>query len=105
MLSRANDHGCHDPCSEQHGSRQPWSWLILNVGQNMRYVTALIGSILLITFCACRPDSTTSRNALLQKDRVVLGSKGCVFVQLGSQRGWLKIVLDKSDPYTGTVVV
>src|SRR6186713_107419 len=33
--ARANDHGCHDPCSEQHGSRQPRSWLILNVGQNM----------------------------------------------------------------------
>jgi hypothetical protein len=32
--ARANDHGCHDPCSEQHGSRQPRSWLILNVGQN-----------------------------------------------------------------------
>src|SRR5688572_31136443 len=31
--ARANDHGCHDPCSEQHGSRQPWSWLILNVRQ------------------------------------------------------------------------
>jgi hypothetical protein len=31
--ARANDHGCHDPCSEQHGSRQPRSWLILNVGQ------------------------------------------------------------------------
>src|SRR5438045_9339476 len=32
--ARANDHGCHDPCSEQHGSRQPRSWLILNVRQN-----------------------------------------------------------------------
>jgi hypothetical protein len=31
--ARANDHGCHDPCSEQHGSRQPRSWLILNVRQ------------------------------------------------------------------------
>jgi hypothetical protein len=31
--ARANDHGCHDPCSEQHGSRQPRSWLILNVSQ------------------------------------------------------------------------
>src|SRR5688572_9409231 len=34
--ARANDHGCHDPCSEQHGSRQPRSWLILNVGQKLR---------------------------------------------------------------------
>src|SRR5688572_7238955 len=31
--ARANDHGCHEPCSEQHGSRQPRSWLILNVSQ------------------------------------------------------------------------
>jgi hypothetical protein len=29
--ARANDHGCHDPCSEQHGSRQPRSWLIFDV--------------------------------------------------------------------------
>ena len=31
--ARANDHGCHDPCSEQHGSRQPRSWLIFDVSQ------------------------------------------------------------------------
>jgi hypothetical protein len=31
QAARANDHGCHDPCSEQHGSRQPRSWLILSV--------------------------------------------------------------------------
>jgi hypothetical protein len=35
QAARANDHGCHDPCSEQHGSRQPQSWLILSVGQNL----------------------------------------------------------------------
>src|SRR5688500_13057819 len=33
--ARANDHGCHVSCSEQHETRQPRSWLILNVGQNM----------------------------------------------------------------------
>jgi GNAT superfamily N-acetyltransferase len=39
--ARANDHGCHDPCSEQHGSRQPRSWLILNVRQKTsRFVTS-----------------------------------------------------------------
>jgi hypothetical protein len=32
--ARANDHGCHVSCSEQHEPRQPRSWLILNVGQN-----------------------------------------------------------------------
>src|SRR5215204_2008170 len=31
--ARANDHGCHVSCSEQHEPRQPRSWLILNVGQ------------------------------------------------------------------------
>jgi len=31
--ARANDHGCHASCSEQHESRQPRSWLILNVRQ------------------------------------------------------------------------
>jgi len=31
--ARANDHGCHDPCSEQHEVRQTRSWLILNVNQ------------------------------------------------------------------------
>src|SRR5687767_9053286 len=39
--ARANDHGCHDPCSEQHGSRQPRSWLILNVRQK-RHVISLM---------------------------------------------------------------
>src|SRR5215204_5124221 len=34
--ARANDHGCHASCSEQHESRQPRSWLILNVGRNMK---------------------------------------------------------------------
>src|SRR5215217_6683299 len=34
--ARANDHGCHASCSEQHGSRQPRSWLILNVRQRMK---------------------------------------------------------------------
>jgi hypothetical protein len=29
--ARANDHRCHDPCSEQHGSRQRRSWLIFDV--------------------------------------------------------------------------
>src|SRR5215208_3903669 len=38
--ARANDHGCHDPCSEQHGSRQPRSWLILNVSQEILMSTA-----------------------------------------------------------------
>jgi hypothetical protein len=33
--ARANDHGCHVSCSEQHEPRQPRSWLILNVGQNL----------------------------------------------------------------------
>src|SRR5438034_5397220 len=31
--ARANDHGCHVSCSEQHEPRQPRSWLILNVRQ------------------------------------------------------------------------
>src|SRR5215208_3837962 len=47
--ARANDHGCHDPCSEQHGSRQPRSWLILNVGQNMKIIgviACLVGTVL-----------------------------------------------------------
>src|SRR5215212_4038635 len=33
--ARANDHGCHVSCSEQHEPRQPRSWLILNVGRRM----------------------------------------------------------------------
>jgi len=33
--ARANDHGCHVSCSEQHEPRQPRSWLILNVSQKM----------------------------------------------------------------------
>ncbi len=32
--ARANDHGCHDSCSEEHGSPHPRPWIILNVGQN-----------------------------------------------------------------------
>jgi hypothetical protein len=32
--AKANDYGCHDPRSEQHGSRQPRSWLILSVRRN-----------------------------------------------------------------------
>ena len=31
--SRANEHGCHVLCSEQHKTRQPYSRLTLNVGQ------------------------------------------------------------------------
>src|SRR5215212_1709379 len=31
--ARANDHGCHISCSEQHEPRQPRSWLILSVRQ------------------------------------------------------------------------
>jgi len=31
--ARANDHGCHGSCSEQHEPRQPRSCLILNVRQ------------------------------------------------------------------------
>src|SRR5688572_26708051 len=33
--ARANDHGCHVSCSEQHEPRQPRSWLILNVRQKI----------------------------------------------------------------------
>src|SRR5215217_7599237 len=33
--ARANDHGCHVSCSEQHEPRQPRSWLILNVRQKV----------------------------------------------------------------------
>jgi hypothetical protein len=34
--ARANDHGRHASCSEQHEPRQPRSWLILNVRQKMK---------------------------------------------------------------------
>src|SRR5688500_2475829 len=37
--ARANAHGCHVSCSEQHEPRQPRSWLILTVRQKLRQVT------------------------------------------------------------------
>ena len=43
--ARANDHGCHDPCSEQHGSRQPRSWLILNVGRKKAASRILVSDV------------------------------------------------------------
>src|SRR5215204_6576647 len=53
--ARANDHGCHASCSEQHESRQPRSWLILNVGRStmkiMRcilvHLTFMLGAVVL----------------------------------------------------------
>ena len=66
--ARANDHGCHDPCSEQHGSRQPWSWLILNVRQSkMRHSTSIVVGTLLVSVyagslvCALRSEGKRSR--------------------------------------------
>src|SRR6186997_1162202 len=50
--ARANDHGCHDPCSEQHGSRQPRSWLILNVGQKMKRLAAIVTACLVFAACS-----------------------------------------------------
>src|SRR5688572_24303107 len=36
--ARANDHGCHVSCSEQHEPHQPRSWLILNVGRKLMHI-------------------------------------------------------------------
>src|SRR3954470_9903162 len=65
--ARANDHGCHDPCSEQHGSRQPRSWLILNVGQKMK----VLPLILLMLACGCVSSKPQRPSPL---DTVVRGS-------------------------------
>jgi hypothetical protein len=55
--ARANDHGCHDPCSEQHGSRQPRSWLIFDVGQMraLAFIALMVSFAIPADACRCAP--------------------------------------------------
>jgi hypothetical protein len=62
--ARANDHGCHGSCSEQHEPRQPRSWLILNVRQKMmtlidavRQIGALDGDLAIYAQHPWNPNS------------------------------------------------
>jgi hypothetical protein len=65
--ARANDHGCHDPCSEQHGSRQPRSWLILDVSQKMKSIIFLLVAIG-VTACARKDAAVSPRGSRAVED-------------------------------------
>jgi hypothetical protein len=101
--ARANDHGCHDPCSEQHGSRQPRSWLILNVRQKMRLFLSLL--VALGAFAGHGISSAPLRRAVLLAS-VVLGISLLIHgVVLRRRRGqsWNEALAGGEKLMTGSV--
>jgi hypothetical protein len=71
--ARANDHGCYDRCSEQHGSRQPRSWLILNVSQmkTTHLPSVAVTTLLVLCAAAARGDSAKYAEILAERERIL----------------------------------
>src|SRR5437868_5368357 len=76
--ARANHHGCHASCSEQHEPRQPRSWLILSVRQKKKRMKTLplffIGCFVnLLTTPIFAAESATIPSAAFKERGSILG--------------------------------
>ena len=80
--ARANDHGCHVSCSEQHEPRQPRSWLILNVRRKTARITVMSSQKKMRSFQLYLPGGKVPTKAGLAVVGFAVASMVVVFVKM-----------------------